>query len=340
MREQALNLARQTNAIPLSKPAPGDPILTIDQALVSWLAKNFRKSQSHKTRQAYEQTITDFRSYLQERGHDLDSDRKVVADLCEQWANESKRPGKEISAATYRQRLSIISSFYEFSIKREVLTAQNEVMTYNPIQRLDRERRGSKHAARPMEPSRIKAGLARIDRTTPQGMRDYALLTIALSTGHRASELTGLRLKHLHFGSDGCLVEWERCKGNKQMTSELKGKTTSALLDYLHEIYGPDLQKPNGDAPVWVSFSRRNAGAPIGYQTVRIICEAYLGVSKVHTTRHSAAVRMMKTGATLEEIRHFTGHANIKELATYLEDLTGYTNPYAEAMEEAFCLDD
>ena len=76
-------------------------------------------------------------------------------------------------------------------------------------------------------------------------------MSIALTTGHRASELAGLRLKHLTRQDNACTVVWERCKGNEEMTSVLKrgatlvqvqkflghknAKTTS---DYLEEQLG------------------------------------------------------------------------------------------------------
>lgn len=84
---------------------------------------------------------------------------------------------------------------------------------------------------------RVKQGLQSIDRSTPEGLRDYTLLSVALATGRRVSELAGLRYKHLRHDGDTCIIEFERCKGNKHFTNRLEAKTTRALYAYLECVY-------------------------------------------------------------------------------------------------------
>ncbi|MGH2479918.1 MAG: tyrosine-type recombinase/integrase [Ktedonobacteraceae bacterium] len=323
--------------------APSEPemtsdlVLSLEQVIARWLTASYQQSQSEKTRTAYTDTLADFRAYLRARGHDLDSDRKIVADLAEIWAAQRKpqeqaRTGKgeQVAVGTWKQRLSILSSFYRFAQKEEVLL-------FNPIERIARKRKtGHKDAAHFMEPEQVQDGLATLDRTTPEGQRDYALLSVALATGHRSSELAGLCMKHLHFHSNTCLVEWERCKGNEVMKSVLKVRATRALLAYLHTVYGADLTSVPPEAPVWISFSKRNPGQAIGTRTISNICQAAFGTTKVHTTRHTAAVHMMKRGATLAEVGHFLGHKNLKTTSDYLEEQVGYENPYGDDLEATF----
>ena len=80
-------------------------------------------------------------------------------------------------------------------------------------------------------------GLAKIDRSTPEGLRDYALLSIVLATGRSASEIAGLRYKHLHRDGNTCVVDFDNCKGKKSFTNRLEAKTTTALYTYLESIY-------------------------------------------------------------------------------------------------------
>jgi integrase len=91
------------------------------------------------------------------------------------------------------------------------------VLHYNPIERVKRRKIGAKDAARHLTASQVKKGLQQIDRSTAEGLRDYTLLSLALSTGRRSSELAGLRYKHLQRLSNRCHVTWPRCKGDKQM---------------------------------------------------------------------------------------------------------------------------
>jgi integrase len=232
------------------------------------------------------------------------------------------------------QRLAIISSFYRFAVREDVVAR-------NPIETIKRDRKGKKEAARPMQEQEVKIGLEKIDRSTPVGMRDYALLLVALNTAHRAFELAGIRLKHLHFIGETCAIEWERNKGDKQMDdSLLPAKITHPLVIYLEAIYGTSFQNMSGDTPVWISFSKRNNEQAIGTRTISNVCKAYLGTSKVHATRHTWAKWMMDQNIPLSKIGKGLGHSNLKTTSDYTEELAGYSNPLAEELASAFSLED
>src|SRR5437773_5065504 len=56
-------------------------------------------------------------------------------------------------------------------------------------------------AAVPLDPEEVEMGLEGINRDKLAGLRDYAILAVALSTGRRSSELVGLRAKDLKITS-------------------------------------------------------------------------------------------------------------------------------------------
>jgi integrase/recombinase XerD len=202
------------------------------------------------------------------------------------------------------------------------------------MERVKRQKVGKKDAARPLSSSNIKAGLAQIDRSTPEGLRDYALLSIALATGRRVSEIAGLRYKHLNRDGNTVVVDFDNCKGKKSFTNRLEAKTTRALYAYLDCVYPGQLLTLSGDAPVWVSFSDRNRGRAIGTRTLSNICERYLGTSKTHAPRHSLAVAMHKKGAKITDIKNALGHSNVAITSDYLEELLSYENPLASELED------
>jgi site-specific recombinase XerD len=303
--------------------------MTLDQAITAWLDEKHNRSESHKTEHAYHNTLHAFRDALQSAGLDLDSDPALIAPLAQGWAGHSARAGHIVTPSTYNQRLAIVSSFYEYAIR-------NDVLHYNPMERVKRRVVRSKNAARPIAGTRVKSGLSQIDRSTPEGLRDFALLSVALSTGRRVSEIAGLRYKHLRRDGNTCIVEFERCKGNKHFTNHLEAKTTQALYSYLETVYPGQLLALPGESPLWVSFSPRNRGAAISTRTLASICETYLGTSKFHATRHTWAVTMNKKGARLTDISKGLGHSNVKITSDYLDELTGYENVYASQLEEEF----
>jgi len=301
--------------------------MTIDQAILAWLDE--KRADSLRTATAYEETLNDFRDTLRSAGLDLDSEPAMIAPLAQGWCRSSKRDGAQVTATTFNQRRSIISSYYKYAITYEVLP-------YNPMERVKRQKLGKKDAARPLASSTIKGGLAKIDRSTPEGMRDYALLSVALATGRRVSEIAGLRYKHLHRDGNTCVVDFDHLKGKKTATNRLAPRTTSALYAYLECIYPGQLLTLPGDAPIWVSFSDRNKGQAIGTRTLANICEAYLGTSKTHAPRHTLAVTMHNKHAKITDISRALGHSNVAITSDYLEEHLSYENPLAAELEDEF----
>src|SRR3546814_10450557 len=92
----------------------------------------------------------------------------------------------------------------------------------------------------------IAALLAAPDRSTRTGRRDHILLLVALQTGLRASELTGLRRRDLVLGT-GAHV---RClgKGRKERCTPLRRDTAKALQNWLKEWRSDD------DGPLFTSI--------------------------------------------------------------------------------------
>lgn len=299
--------------------------MTVEQTIVGWLTEKL--SDSERTAIAYKATLADFRGKLQSVGLDLDSEPALVAPLAQGWARSSRRPETTVTPTTFNQRRSIVSSFYKYAITHEVLV-------YNPMERVKRQKLGKKDGARPLASSTVKTGLAKIDRATPEGLRDYALLSVALATGRRASEIAGLRYKHLHNDGATCVIEFEHCKGKKHFTNVLEAKTTRALYAYLECVYPGQLLTLSGDSPIWVSFSLRNKGKAIGTRTLSNICEKYLGTSKFHATRHTLAVTMHNKKAKVTDIQKALGHSNVGITSDYLEEHLSYENPLATELED------
>lgn len=304
--------------------------MTLDQCIHAWLDAKKGRSGSAKTYTAYNNGLTEFRAMLQNTNRDLDADASIIAPLAQGWAGICKREGETISAATYNQRLAILSSFYRYAIKHEVLP------NVNPIERVERHVVSNKGKAHAIAPSGVKSGLKKIDRSTLEGKRDYAILSIALATGRRISEIANLRYGHIQKQGETALVIFERCKGDKLMTDVLEAKTTNALYEYLYALFGKDLYQAAKESPVWVSFSDRNKGEAISPRTLQRICERHLGTSKMHATRHTCAVTMHEKGATLAEIGRQLGHSNLKTTSDYLQAHLNDTNKYASILEAEF----
>lgn len=302
--------------------------LTLDQCIQEWLIVKGRRSGSERTKEVYTNTISDFRNQLFSAGIDLDGNPVMIASLAQGFAGFSHDEKKnEVSAATHNQRLSVLSSFYRYAIKRRLVTI-------NPVDYTERQILVTKNAARPLSQQVVIDAMASIDRTTPAGKRDYALLAILLGTGRRVSEVAALQCGDIQRQGKEMVVVFRRCKGGKQMIDNLPAPVTGVLFDYLASIY------PNGpqakQEPVWVSFSNRSKLLAISARTIERICLARLGTGKAHTTRHTWASTMKALGADIADIQRGLGHKSLYTTVIYLESLVGYENAHATALANAW----
>ncbi len=310
---------------------------TIELMIAGWIAQTMEsKSHSARTQHAYQETMQSFRDALQAEGLDIDGAPGDIIRIARAWAvarsEQAKRTGP-VSPATYNNRLAIISSFYAY------LNAQAKLhdTTYpNPIEAIEKPKVQAYAEAAPLDADAVFDRLLSIDRTTITGKRDYALLAIGLQTGRRASELVGLRMRHVKFSGKKITLHFDHCKGGKKMRDTLDPDTTAVFLDYLHAVYGADLLQVDNDAPVWKSLSRQNKDQPISIHTLIDICEKYLETSKIHALRHTFAVEMIEAGAPITELQHRLGHENITTTSIYTKRLRSADNPYATRLSSRF----
>lgn len=306
----------------------------LELAIAAWLDAKAGRSQSKTTALTYRAHLTNFRDTLHQVGLDLDSDPVKVATIAQAWASYSVKD-KTIQSATYNKRLAIISSFYTFARKRGLLKEEN------PIGRVERRPVQAYAGVNWLTPKEGKQKLGAIDRSELAGKRDYALLSVAIQTGRRLSELAGLRWGDLRQGEDGKItVQWRRTKGGKTTRDILTVGVSRSVMDWLNTYYKAKLASLPKTGAVWVSLSPRNKGEALGIQTIADICEKRLGVSKVHTLRHTFARAMEDAGAKVSTIQSRLGHTSLATTGRYLAALNQAENEHASQIAEMFGLED
>ena len=309
---------------------------SLDLAIAAWLDAKSKRSGSTKTTTAYREALTSFRAVLQKAGLDLDSPEPSGLALTAQgWAGLSSQADKVgVSPSTYNQRLAILSSFYTYARRQGLFSGEN------PISRVERRVVQSYGEAHALEYAELKANLAAIDRNMPVGQRDYALLSLALQTGRRLSELSALRKGDLKLEGATIVVYWRRTKGGKTTSDRLPTALSRVLADWLAGYYQKSFATLPPTAPVWVSLSRRNEGQALGIQTIADICEKRLGTSKVHALRHTFARAMEDSGAKVSTIQARLGHTSLATTGRYLAALRQAENEHADALARLFGISD
>jgi integrase/recombinase XerD len=164
----------------------------------------------------------------------------------------------------------------------------------------------------------IDALLAGPDPATRTGRRDRAMLQLAVETGLRVSELTGLTRGDLHLGAGahvGC-----HGKGRKDRITPLTAATTALLTAYLAE------RQDSGEAPLFATtrgrpltrdaFERRLA---LHATRAAESCPSIAGKKiSPHVLRHTAAMRLLHAGVETTVIALWLGHESPETTQIYL----------------------
>ena len=330
----------------------------VDVAIATWVHNKKLHSGSVRTEHTYQKTINAFRLHLQAHGQDLDSPRWSIRPYLQAWAAQ----GAGESGATLNQRLAIVSSFYTFARKNDLLFSweasedgtHRQIPLDNPADYVERAKVIPYGKALALKPTEVAEKLKQIDQTTPLGLRNYALLAVAFTTGRRLAELAALTWRDVKItreqGQEIVTLRWRRAKGNKTLADRLEPEAGAALLRYLRATYNPQLAAIPADAPIWLAFdfartatsgrlrTPRRTDAPLGMRAISYLCERHLGTGKVHVTRHSFALGMKKAGAPVEAIQARLAHESLETTAEYLPKLEADENPYASEVAAIFGL--
>lgn len=165
----------------------------------------------------------------------------------------------------------------------------------------------------------IDALLAAPDRQTWVGQRDHAFLLVAVQTGLRLSELTGLRQQDVALGP-GAHV---RClgKGRKERATPLTKPTARVLAAWIERqgkedslFLFPSARGGRLSADAGQSLVARHAA------TARSVCLS-LGKKRVtpHVLRHTAAMELLQAGVDRALIAIWLGHESVETTQIYLD---------------------
>jgi integrase len=300
----------------------------LEMAVSLWLHEKTKRSGSMKTLRAYKDTLESLRATLRRGGLDLDSPTREVSTVIQGWAMLHKANGDPVAPSTHNQRLAIVSSFYAFVAKRQLLALSN------PVQVIERRYVDSYAGAHALEAGAVQSRMKTLERTTLPGKRDYALISVALSTGRRLSELANMRLGTLQLEGEHITVTF-KAKGGKAKKDKLSGPVARALADYLGAIYPGGLAGLPADTPIWLDL-HNHTGKALSTRSISNIWKKRLGTSKVHATRHTFAAGMEQVGAKVSVIQERLGHTSLAVTSRYLASLGSAENKFRDQLGSLF----
>lgn len=255
-----------------------------------------QKRYSERTQSIYDQSIRDFYKFMDFQAEDNPMELVTLTSL---RAYTGSLLDQGLSPSTVYQRLSALSSFCNYLVKKGVLAD-------NPLKLLIRPKKGRRIPEFYSQDS-INAW---IDHKEVSPTPVSVMIHLLYATGIRRAELTGIRVRDLDFERSLLRV---RGKGNKERDVPLSADMVRDLQRFLEEREVPS---------PWL-FSRKN-GDQLALTTVSKMVHkelsrepAFTGKKSPHVLRHSLATHLLNRGADLNSIKELLGHTSLAATQVY-----------------------
>lgn len=275
-----------------------------------------QRQASPHTISSYRDTFRQFLKFIEQRLHKPPSRlrfEEIDAPLIVAFLDDlEKHHG--LSVRSRNLRLTAIHSFFRYAaFEAPAHSAQIQRALAIPTKRF----------ARTLVPfltrPEVEALLAAPNRHSWSGQRDHAFLLVAVQTGLRLSEMTGLKRKDLILGT-GAHVRVIG-KGRKERCTPLARSTLAVLATWLREP-----QRGTDEVLFPSAKGRRLSVHGVQYllNKHRAIASASCPSLKqkrvtVHRLRHTMAMDLLQAGVDRAVIALWLGHESVETTQIYLE---------------------
>lgn len=166
----------------------------------------------------------------------------------------------------------------------------------------------------------------RIQRSTEQGKRIYAMYLLAVNAGLRTIELNRANVKDLVTkGGQTWLYIWGKGHTEPDQRKPLAPEVAAAVKEYLKSR----TDKPTGNSPLFVSTGNRSGGKRIAPTTIstmlkRAMQEAGFDSERItaHSLRHTAGTNVQEITGNLYATQLYMRHSNPATTEIYLHTET------------------
>ena len=180
--------------------------------------------------------------------------------------------------------------------------------------------------------------LATVDRSTLQGLRDYAILSLMVTTGLRTISIVKANIEDIRtIGNDTAL--FYQGKGNEEKATlvKLAEPVENAIRDYLRAR-----GEKNSKAPLFCSIAHKNAGERMTTRSISRIAKTHLidaGLESdrltAHSLRHTAATLALLNNARPEEVQQMLDHQSLNTTLIYSHALDRMKNDSEKKVAKA-----
>lgn len=259
---------------------------------------------SPKTVATYTRAIKRFFLYLQAAGISQPTRETVV-----QYREYLKQDHKPTTVQSY---LTAVKLFFRWTDQEGLYP---DIANHVKGAKLDtghkRDYLTSKQAARLLEG---------IDRSSLKGLRDYAILSLMVTTGLRTVSVIRADIQDIRTVGDDVALFYQG-KGHEEKATfvKLAPPVEEAIRAYLKDR-GP----ADKTAPLFASIAHRNSGQRMTTRSISRLAKEHLvniGLDSdrltAHSLRHTAATLNLLNGGTIEETKQLLDHASIDTTLIY-----------------------
>ena len=182
-----------------------------------------------------------------------------------------------------------------------------------------------KHFKKDYIPSKQVANLLnRIDRDTGKGLRDYAILSLMVTTGLRTISIVNANIEDIRPAGENMALYYQgKGYNDKAVYVKLAEPVYKAIVEYLK-----NRGEKNPAAPLFGSISNRNEGGRMTTRSIsRLAKESLVNAGldserlTAHSFRHTAGTLNLLHGGSLIETQQLLNHADINTTMIYVHAL-------------------
>ena len=263
-------------------------------------------AQRHASRYTVRNYLNDTRSFLtflngERIAHPARADRKVLRRYLSSLLEQ------RFTRRSIARKLSALRSFYRHLMKQGKSATNPAVLTSSPKleQRLPTF----------LTIEEAERLLQMPDISTPQGLRDRAIMELLYAGGVRVSELAALDISQVDLAHREARVIG---KGNKERVVLIGRSAQEALDRYLRDVRPRLCSHASKDA----LFLNR-LGGKMSPRWVQVMVSRYAKLAGInrrvypHMLRHTFATHLLDGGADLRVVQELLGHASLSTTQIY-----------------------
>ena len=263
------------------------------------------KNSSHYTIENYKRDLNEYFLFLEEQ-EIMDV---AAAEYFDARIFLTKLYERNLSKRTVSRKISCLRSFYKFLVREGAVRE-------NPFALVTLPKKEQK-LPRFFYEDEIKALFCSINKETPMGLRDAALLEVLYATGIRISECCDIKLQDVDFSLGTILVHG---KGKKDRYVPFGQYAQAALLEYIQKARTQIISSKEKSHPYLFISNRGDSLSIRGARYVLNECmkkAAIKGNIHPHMLRHSFATHLLNNGADLRTVQELLGHSKISSTQIY-----------------------